>query len=470
MAEIDPKEGFVPKRLELGGPLSEADVTDIVKAQMAAFSGSPSLVKGRMRLGQRAYDDGEGYWFGFDNGKVKFSIGNSAGKKLTWDGDILSTGGLVLNNVGYIATALTGTRCEMSYSQDTGFSHGLRLYDATDALICRLAAGGGSPIFTLNGGADRGCARFLNSDNTCIFDTIEVTARGLQNGIYVKTDGFTDRELKAGIYLENFSDKGYGEYLKNDADSIGDLVRWASNTQKGRNLLLIEDTDWAGTHEARITNENYIQFPAYYHCSDFDENLAGDTALASTVIAKAYWDGSGTNGTQILKEGTNQDKNTYVAISTTATANSTSILQSGRYIGFDQICIEVRVRFSSKTNTAVKIGFQRDASNYSYFLFDTAVDAAKIYFNSSDGASSASVDTGLVMITNAWRTFRIILYPGAVRAFIDDYLIPQGIQYVTANSTKAYIYIDNKAAAEEKIAYVDYVKIWKGRNNTEAVS
>lgn len=54
-----------------------------------------------IRNGQTGYDTGTGYFLGDDNGTPKFSIGNSSGNKVTWNGSTLSITGTV--------TATTGT-------------------------------------------------------------------------------------------------------------------------------------------------------------------------------------------------------------------------------------------------------------------------------------------------------------------------------------------------------------------------
>lgn len=43
-----------------------------------------------LRSGQTAYDTGTGFWIGNDGGTPKFSIGNSAGASMTWDGTTLT--------------------------------------------------------------------------------------------------------------------------------------------------------------------------------------------------------------------------------------------------------------------------------------------------------------------------------------------------------------------------------------------
>src|SRR5690606_33151346 len=45
---------------------------------------------GHLRSGQTAFDTGTGFWLGHDGSAPKFSIGNSSGNKLTWDGSKLT--------------------------------------------------------------------------------------------------------------------------------------------------------------------------------------------------------------------------------------------------------------------------------------------------------------------------------------------------------------------------------------------
>lgn len=67
---------------------------------------------GSLRSGQTAYDTGTGYWLGNVSGTPKFSLGNSGGNKLTWDGSILS-----------IAGALNFTNAAQTWTPTwTGFS------------------------------------------------------------------------------------------------------------------------------------------------------------------------------------------------------------------------------------------------------------------------------------------------------------------------------------------------------------
>jgi len=66
---------------------------------------------GYIRSGQTAYDSGTGFYLGMDSSVTKFSIGNSAGNKLTWDGTTFSVNGVITTGSGSSITTsyLSGT-------------------------------------------------------------------------------------------------------------------------------------------------------------------------------------------------------------------------------------------------------------------------------------------------------------------------------------------------------------------------
>ncbi len=57
---------------------------------------------GDIHSGQTAYDTGTGYWLDYNAGTPRFSLGNSAGNKLTWDGTTLAVTGTLTATVGTI--------------------------------------------------------------------------------------------------------------------------------------------------------------------------------------------------------------------------------------------------------------------------------------------------------------------------------------------------------------------------------
>lgn len=76
---------------------------------------------GYIRLGQTAYDTGTGFWLGDDAGTPKFSLGNSAGNKLTWNGATLAITGTITATTGSIGGFDIGS----DYIRDAANSMGL---------------------------------------------------------------------------------------------------------------------------------------------------------------------------------------------------------------------------------------------------------------------------------------------------------------------------------------------------------
>lgn len=78
-----------------------ADLGSITAGDIVLPSG------GFIRSGQTAYDTGTGFYIGNDTGTPRFSIGNSAANKLTWDGSTLTIVGTVSGTLD--AASLSGT-------------------------------------------------------------------------------------------------------------------------------------------------------------------------------------------------------------------------------------------------------------------------------------------------------------------------------------------------------------------------
>lgn len=107
-------------------PLSAGAILpkDMDPRQWAEFLQSQSTHY--IRSGQTAYDTGTGIWFGDDNGTIKFSVGDSAGNKVTWNGSVLAITGTVTATLGTIggwtlsATALTAGSGANTVGLDSG--------------------------------------------------------------------------------------------------------------------------------------------------------------------------------------------------------------------------------------------------------------------------------------------------------------------------------------------------------------
>lgn len=73
-----------------------ADLGTITAGTITVGSG------GFIRSWQSAYDTGTGFYLGNDAGTPKFSIGNSAGNKVTWDGSALAVNGSITAGAGSV--------------------------------------------------------------------------------------------------------------------------------------------------------------------------------------------------------------------------------------------------------------------------------------------------------------------------------------------------------------------------------
>ena len=76
------------------GKISTANLAAINADMGAVTAGTITLDStGHVKSGQSAFDTGTGFWLGIDSGTAKFSIGDPAGDRLTWDGDTLVVSG-----------------------------------------------------------------------------------------------------------------------------------------------------------------------------------------------------------------------------------------------------------------------------------------------------------------------------------------------------------------------------------------
>jgi hypothetical protein len=118
---------------KLAGIAAGADVTlSAVNGGLSLTGGGLVLTSGgaALRGGQTAYDTGSGFWIGDVSGTTKFSIGNSAGNKLTWDGSALALTGAITAASGAIggwtigAAKLSGTGIDLNSGASAGLAFG----------------------------------------------------------------------------------------------------------------------------------------------------------------------------------------------------------------------------------------------------------------------------------------------------------------------------------------------------------
>ncbi len=106
---------------------ANADVTSTIIDGGLVTTGFITLgTSGNIKSGQTAYDTGTGFFLGDVSGTPKFSIGASAGNKLTWDGSALTINGSVITSPK-ITGIVTGSEIAIQ-----GWTHDM-VFSVTDA-------------------------------------------------------------------------------------------------------------------------------------------------------------------------------------------------------------------------------------------------------------------------------------------------------------------------------------------------
>lgn len=74
-----------------------ATFSGALSAATGTFGALTVAAGGNIKSGQTAYNTGTGFWLGLDGATPKFSIGNSAGNRVTWDGSALTVVGAAVS-------------------------------------------------------------------------------------------------------------------------------------------------------------------------------------------------------------------------------------------------------------------------------------------------------------------------------------------------------------------------------------
>jgi hypothetical protein len=90
-------------------------VKGAVTATSGTFTGGVTIgTSGSLSSGQSAYDTGTGYWLEYNGGTPRFSLGNSSGNKLTWNGTTLTINGSISGSFLTTNVAVTSVTCTYS--------------------------------------------------------------------------------------------------------------------------------------------------------------------------------------------------------------------------------------------------------------------------------------------------------------------------------------------------------------------
>lgn len=133
----------------------ESQDFDVNNITVTNGTGGATLASGNyLKSGQTAYDTGTGFYLGNDSSTPKFSIGNSAGNKVTWDGSTLAVTGTITATTGAIggwsigSTTLTSTNIGLDSSNQIIYVGGSTFGSAGAQL---LYSGGSGQLYAGNG-------------------------------------------------------------------------------------------------------------------------------------------------------------------------------------------------------------------------------------------------------------------------------------------------------------------------------
>jgi hypothetical protein len=207
----------------------------------------------------------------------------------------------------------------------------------------------------------------------------------------------------------------------------------------------------------------------------FEDFLEAPAALVSTVIAKATWTGGGTNGTQTVSASANGT----MALATSSTASSTSILQFTSLASFlASKCptFEALAQVSTLSNITSKMGLYSSGTNYAYV---TNVNGVLSLVTNSNGAGAVTTALSgypgaVAPVAATYMKVRIEVLPtvsgattAGVNVWINDVQVPpsmlaSNVVYSTA-TLGPYFYVDNAAAAVNNTLTIDYCQFSQNR-------
>lgn len=449
---------------------------------------------GSFQQGKKTFDNtASGFILGVDpkSGTAKFYIGNTT-NYMNWDGSTLTITGTVNALSGYFGNATNGILINSSGIQIVGtgyletaaspneriviehngtFGNQITMYDSSNRNTAVYWANGSNAIqFFQHGGQSIQVTQFSAGTvaNMYIEDQLSTGAGYHWQGPSSGSSNAARQRIGAFSYLNQNCAHGEGLYMKNlDTTWDGNFIRFQGSTGYKTNLLYMDETGWSAVMSGRITQEGYVAFPAFSHRSEFDE---GNAALAASVVAKAYWTGSGVNGTQTINPGVfSSDGWTYLYLDTTAAANSTCQILFNQFLQtLNESFMEMMIKFNHTTNMKAEWGWKYDATHYMFFRFDTAVHASNIYFVWNNGAGESTQATGQTIDSTFFYIWRLWIYPGSVvygetESAGGIVTLTMGVPSITSLA-KPYFYIDNKASAVSNTMAIDYVHIFTGRN------
>ena len=215
-----------------------------------------------------------------------------------------------------------------------------------------------------------------------------------------------------------------------------------------------------------LTLANLIKYANSERLDYFDDfvSIAGTlgTTIANAVtLQDYYWSVSNTNGNvAVVAEADPYNGKLTLDTSATGSSFASATWRSAIFNGALEKTFIARFKTSNITNTEIKIGWYASANDYCYINFDTATNAANIYLASNNNNAGIQRDDSTVDLVAATSVDIAITLKGtSIVALVNGNKVTIANCSVRDLDTfKPHIYVDNKAAAEQKLLDVDFVK------------
>ena len=273
-------------KLAAGAVTADKIAANLVLSQAIEIASS-----GYIRSGQSAYDTGTGWWLGNVSGTPKFSIGNSAGNKVTWNGTTLTVVGNVSGalDAGSIVGTIPPSNFDIAALGWTLSS----TFSATDGDTVAWTSG---TLFTAAGASysissgDTGNM----SARTYIYFDINVSTTVLQKTTTAANAVGAGKILVAvaensspSAFFQVFGGSGSFGVSSPDIPSYGPVAN--GDFETGTGIGWVSDTSWAVVTQTLITGSTYaarITTSSTGLRSDPFKAAAGDRFLVTCIAQR----------------------------------------------------------------------------------------------------------------------------------------------------------------------------------------
>ena len=237
-----------------------------------------------IKAGQTAYDNGSGFWMGYDTSAYKLSIGNSAGNKLIWDGSALTISGSITATTGTIGgwTITANLLSSTSGGNTTGVS------SAGSGNVFYAGTTGAPTFYVTQAGVLTASGATISGSVTATTGTIGGFTLG------ATTLGATNLVLTSGAANTANISVGTGSNLAgiNSANGGTDIAFWAGDTFANRATAPFRVTAAGNVTMTGASISGYaITTKGTFGGDGSDGDISGTLTITgsnNTIITKQY--------------------------------------------------------------------------------------------------------------------------------------------------------------------------------------